>query len=277
MIGNHGNCCDMKTGTLQFDEKVSRHVEAMYMTPDMVARRREILHALALCPGERVLDVGTGPGFGTTEMATAVEPSGHVSGIDLSTTMLALAKARCATQPWVTLQEGDAIQIPFSDNSFDVAVSSQVYEYVCDLPTALAELYRVLRPGGRALVLDTDWGTLAWRSTDQMRMSRVLSAFNEHLHDPFVPRTLASNLKTAGFTIQDQKVAPLFNPIYNMDTVSYGLIELIEWFVPGRKGVTKEEADAWARDLRNLGEASNYFFSLNQYMFLVIKSERGIA
>lgn len=271
MSGISADCHDIRAGMLQFDEVVSQCVEAIYMTPDLVARRREILHVLALCPGERVLDIGIGPGFGTTDMADAVTPSGQVCGIDLSATMLTLAKARCTAQPWVVLQEANATQLPFPDNSFDVAVSAQVYEYVYDLPTALAELYRVLRPGGRALILDSDWDSIAWHSTDRLRMSRVLVAFNEHLHDSCLPRTIAPKLKDAGFVIENQKVVPLFNHTCEANTASYGLIELIKRFVPGRNGVTKEEAEAWAADLHKLGEEGAYSFTLNQYLFLAVK------
>jgi arsenite methyltransferase len=56
--------------------------------------------------------------------------------------------------------EGDALAMPFPDASFDAAASTQVYEYVEDMAAALAEARRVLRPGGRLLVLDTDWDSI---------------------------------------------------------------------------------------------------------------------
>ena len=65
--------------------------------------------------------------------------------------MLALSKARCADHPWVAFLAADATRLPFPDGDFEAAVSTQVYEYVADLTTALAELHRVLRPGGCAL------------------------------------------------------------------------------------------------------------------------------
>ncbi len=61
-------------------------------------------------------------------------------GVDLSADMLALSKARCAAQPWVEFEIADAAGLPYPDAAFDAAVSTQVYEYVPDIPAALAEL-----------------------------------------------------------------------------------------------------------------------------------------
>lgn len=260
---------------LQFDEETSRRVEAIYSTPDVVAQRKVVLQALELRPGERVLDVGSGPGFLAADMAAAVGDSGRVRGIDISEDMVAASQRRCVNLPHVDFQVGTATRLPFPENGFDVAVSTQVYEYLSDtdLPPALSELYRVLRPGGRALILDTDGGSLVWHSTDPMRMRRVLEAWSEHCADFHLPRRLSSKLVQAGYRIHRRDCIPLFNPDFDPNTYSYGLIGLIVAFAPGRRGVTREEVEAWAEDLRRLGREGLYFFSLNRYLFLAIKPE----
>ena len=246
----------------------------MYITPDVVAQRHKVLHALALRSGERVVDAGSGPGFLAADMGTAVGSTGQICGIDISESMNAMVQARCIGQPWVELRVGDATQLPFGDGDFDVAVSTQVCEYVSDATKALAELYRVLRPGGRALLLDTDWDSIVWNTTDRGRMDRVLAAWNKHCVDPYLPRTLASTLTQLGFLVQHLDVIPLFNPTYDENTYSYGLIGLMGAFVVERQGITHEEVKAWAADLQQLGEDGSYFFSLNRYLFLVAKPEK---
>ncbi len=170
-------------------------------------------------------------------------------------------------------QVADATQLPFPDSDFDVAVSTQVYEYLSEseLTVALAELCRVLRPGGRALVLDTDGDSIVWYSTDRQRMARILAAWGEHCADFHLPPKLSLNLLHAGFRIERRDVVPIFNPELDANTYSYGLITLITAFTPGRQGVTREEAEAWAEDLRRLGTGGLYFFSLNRYLFLAVK------
>lgn len=252
---------------LQYDRDASERLIAIYVTPDAVAQRQQVLQALNLQPSERVLDVGSGPGFLASAMGDAVGTSGWICGVDLSEPLLAMSKVHCAHQSWVEFRYGDATGLPFPDNHFDVAASTQVYEYVADVETALTELYRVLRPGGRAVILDTDWDSIVWHTTNRERMERILAAWDEHLVDPCLPRTLAQKLRQVGFLIEDRQIIPLFNPEFDWNTYSNGMIDLIVPFVSGRNGVTREEAEAWAKELRQLGEQGAYFFSLNRYLF----------
>jgi SAM-dependent methyltransferase len=257
--------------TLQFDAATSRRVEKMYTTPDAVRRRAEVLRILGLRRGERVLDVGCGPGFLSEEFGTAVGSSGAVEGIDPSDAMLAAAGARCASQSWISIRRGDANRIEAADGSFDAAASVQVHEYVADVVGSFAELFRVLRCGGRFLVVATDWDTIVWNNGDAGRMARVLSAFEEHLVDRHLPRRLGPLLANAGFHVDHCSVLVQLNPGFDPDTYGAGLIELVRRFVPGRRGVTAEEADAWADDLYERGRRGDYFFSLNQYFFRASK------
>jgi arsenite methyltransferase len=248
---------------LAFDEERSRAVDALYATDDVVEQRRATLEALDLQPGERVLDIGCGPGYLAAEMADVVGPEGAVHGVDPSPHMLAIAARR---DERIELSEGDALSLRVADSSFDAAVATQVYEYVADIAAALAEARRVLRPGGRLLVLDTDWDSIVWRSSDDERMARVLRAWDEHLAHPHLPRVLPELLATGGFTLRRSAVVPVLNVAYSPDTYSGGTLGMIAEFVSGRQGITPEQAAAWADDLRSLGRG--YFFSLNRYLFV---------
>ena len=258
---------------LQFDDEVTRNLEALYLTGDAARRRAAVLEALQLQSGERVLDIGTGPGFLASEMGDAVGPEGQILAIDRSDPMLAMARRRCGAQPWVAFQAGTATELPVGGAAFDVAVSVQVYEYLADVTMALAEMYRVLRPGGRGVVVSTDWDAIAWHASDTGRMRRVLTAFSGHCAHTALPRTLAPQLKQAGFTVPRQRVIAQFNPDYQPDRYSYQIARLIAAFVPGRDGVTEQDARDWLEDLRQTGERGESFFSLNQYLYVVEKPE----
>jgi len=243
---------------LQFDEKQAKQVETTYMTPDIVEQRRATRALLALQPGETVLDIGSGPGFLADEMAAEVGTEGAVHGLDPSEAMLAIARRR---ETGVEYAVGGANSLPYDDETFDAVVSTQVYEYVPDMPAALTEARRVLRPGGRLLILDTDWDAVVWHSTDRDRMLRVLEKWNDHLADPYLPRRLPALLRDAGFELASSTIIPILNQGSRTDTLSHGVMPLIAEFV---------DDQAWKEDLLAMGE--DYFFSLNRYVFVAYKS-----
>jgi arsenite methyltransferase len=259
------------TAMLEFDGEAARQVEAVYLTSDVVQHRQEVLRLLALTAGEAVLDIGSGPGLLATDMAQTVGSNGRVCGIDLSDSMLALARGRAvpAGSAPVEYRHGGADGVPYPDGSFDAAVSTQVLEYVPDIPAALAEAMRVLRPGGRLLILDTDWDSIVWHSSDPDRMRRILLTWEQHLADPFLPRTLGRQLRRAGFDVAPPRVLPLLNVGYETATFSGRLIPIVARFVAGRDGWTAANVDGWIEDLRALGP--DYFFSLNRYVFWASK------
>lgn len=165
---------DALVGQLIFDQDVAEQMDSLYRTRDIVRRRELVRAALGVNPGDRVLDLGCGPGFGIAELLDRVGATGSIVGVDRSPQMLSAAARRCAGHRNVTLHEADVAALPVDDAAFDRALSVQVIEYVPDVTAALAELRRVVRPGGRVVVWDVDWSTLSWHSSDPARMDRVL-------------------------------------------------------------------------------------------------------
>jgi SAM-dependent methyltransferase len=259
-----------RPATLRFEGERAKALEAIYVTPDVVAQREAVLAALDPQPGERVLDLGVGPGLLAATVAERVGAGGAVTGIDVSPDMLAIAAARQlapgAAAP--TFREGSVTDLPFPDGAFDAAVCTQVYEYVADMPLALREAARVLRPGGRLVVLDTDWDSIVWRSSDDARMARVLAAWDAHLVHRGLPRELPELLRGAGFDVSDVAVVPLLNVGDDPRTYVAGMRDLIAEFVTGQ-GIPAADVAAWRDDLRSLGDRS--FFSLNRYLFTAVR------
>jgi len=257
--------------TFKFDEELSKKIEAVCLTSDVVAQRREVLDVLELKAGERVVDIGTGPGLLACEMAAVVGPKGRICGVDASGAMVAIASRRCSEQSWVEFQMADALQLPYPDASFDAAVSTQVYEFVSDIPGALAELRRVLRPGGRVAILDTDYGSLVIHTEDAPRMARVLAAWDEHFVHAHLPRILSSELRKAGFSVRHRAAIPMFNPEFQDNTYGKGMLTMVASFAAGRKGVTQNEAEAWFAEFATLQAEGKFFFSINRYLFVAEK------
>ena len=114
---------------LAFSSDAAEKLIAAYKTPDMEQQRDETLRRLDLKLGERVIDIGCGPGFLCKSMAVAVGPTGHVVGIDISQDLIDFATKHRQTDP-IEYRAGDATALPAEAGQFDLAVSTQVIEYL---------------------------------------------------------------------------------------------------------------------------------------------------
>lgn len=133
---------------------------------------------LALRPGERVLDVGCGLGDVAVVLAADVGPTGSVVAIDASDAMLSVARAQAAGSSLpVQFEVGDAQALPLEDGSVDACRSERTLQWIPDERAALAEMVRVLRPGGRLCAIETDWRTLVFDLPDRDATSALVDAF----------------------------------------------------------------------------------------------------
>ncbi|GAB2458766.1 class I SAM-dependent methyltransferase [Jatrophihabitans fulvus] len=109
-----------------------------------------------LHPGEKVLDLGSGGGIDVLLSARRVGPTGHAYGVDMTDEMLALAEANKAKAGAdnVTFLKGTIEDVPLPDGAVDVVISNCVINLSTDKPAVLAEMFRVLSPGGRIGISD---------------------------------------------------------------------------------------------------------------------------
>jgi demethylmenaquinone methyltransferase / 2-methoxy-6-polyprenyl-1,4-benzoquinol methylase len=122
------------------------------MTAGLHHRWRERAADLAgLRPGDRALDVATGTGDLAVELSRRVAPGGEVIGSDFSHGMLERARTKA---PELTWEWGNALELPYPDDSFDAATVGFGARNFSDLERGLAEMARVVRPGGRVVVLE---------------------------------------------------------------------------------------------------------------------------
>ncbi len=255
---------------MNYDEGAAERLEAIYRGRDIIAQRAFTLDLLKLRRGERVLDIGSGPGFLAADMGEIVGAEGRVRGIDISPVMIERS-SRWNAFAWVDFAVGDATHLPEPDEAYDVVVSTQVAEYIPDVDRFCAEACRVLRPGGRAVFLATDWDAIAWHSQEPARMQAVLDAFGPHCAHTKLPRVFAKHLRGAGLTIDHVGVFPILNTVWRDDAYSCQALGFIDAYIRPRKTIAADFLDAWGAEQRALGKSGAYYFLSSRVFFSVSK------
>lgn len=117
--------------------------------------RADIMKRMNVKPGTKALDVCCGTADWTLSLAQAVGDEGDVTGLDFSEAMLSSAAPKTDKYPNITLIHGNAMELPFDDNTFDTVTIGFGLRNVPDYATALQEMYRVVKPGGLVACLET--------------------------------------------------------------------------------------------------------------------------
>ncbi len=255
---------------LEFTEEAARQLEALYLTRDVIAQRSETLRQLQLCEGEHIIDIGCGPGFLCENMAEVVGETGRVVGIDISADLVRLADRR-NTRDWLSYRVSDALAIENPIASFDVVVCTQVAEYIPDVAKVISEAYRLLKPGGRAVFVATDWDGVIWHSDNPARMATVMKSWEAHCAHPQLPRSLSERLRSSGFKLNGVSAFPILNLEWGNDTYSKGLSRLIHSFVEGRGDVAVDVLADWTEEHLQLSDKGGYFFCSNRFIFCASK------
>ena len=167
-------------------------------------------------PGMIVLDVASGTGEPAISLASKVGPTGHVTALDLSADLLQIADERARQRAFTNFstRQADVHHLPLPDQSFDLVTCRFGVMFFADTKRALAELNRVLKPGGRACFL-------AWGPFDQPYWSSTMGVLVKHVNGPAIvpgaqdplkfaePGSLSAALRGAGFKTVEEETRTL--------------------------------------------------------------------
>lgn len=256
------------------DATKAAKLDVNYRAREVVEQRRAMLAVVAPQRGERVLDVGCGPGFFMRDVADLVGEEGHVEGLDPSRPLRDIASARLAGVRHSSVSAGGAEALPYADGSFDAVVFSQVLLYVEDVPLALAEAHRVLKPGGRVFILDTDWDSLIVNTADMERFERLRAACKSTFVHASLPPKIPGMLTRAGFTISKVDTVPMVAHGSTDDQSGSWIGNWVFNVVPQKAkdfGIAKADIDGWLFEQQTLCSANALFVIVHRFLFLAQK------
>lgn len=254
-----------------FDAPAARDTDRSYLDPEIVKQRLLTLDALAINAGDSVLDAGCGTGLLAALMSAQAGQSGQVTGIDQSPHMLELAATRCDALGNVTLHQGDITNLDFDTDSFDAASCIQTLLYVKDVDSALEELHRVLKPGGRIGIIETDWHGLVIDSPDYALTRIMTDAWDSTVASPNLPPRLIPLLRNAGFKSVTVQAIPIINSSYNKSGYGASMIRYMAKNVVKQKHLSQQQADQWIQEIKSRAKKQSFFFCINRFLFTAVK------
>jgi SAM-dependent methyltransferase len=221
---------------------------------------------LRLRPGERILDVGCGCGDDLRELATLVTPHGCAVGIDSSQAMIAEARQRNAgCELPLQFERGDAGQLRWRADYFDACRADRVFQHLPDPERALNEMLRVLKPGGRVLIVDRDWGMVAVDASDVETTRVILNRACAGISNGWMGRGLGGLFKKAGVINAEVQTKSIS---INSFTLADTLLDLrvVRDHAIAEGLVSQDVAARWLDDLLERDAASRFFATLTLYI-----------
>ncbi|HVK30487.1 MAG TPA: methyltransferase domain-containing protein [Nocardioides sp.] len=232
--------------------------------PGVLRLRDWALAALAPQPGETAVDVGSGTGAEVRRLAAAVGEAGRAIGIEPHAGLRAVAVER-SVGTGATFVDAEATHLPFEDGVVDVIRCERVFQHLTDPAGAVREFARVLRPGGRVVVIDSDWGSAVQTPGDSDVVRRLSDFRDSQSPNPHAGRHLPGQLAAGGLTVDPDIAATAVIPPIGalLVLVQKSVEEAVEAGV-----VTRAEADALLTDIRTAQDAGEAFMAVTMFAVL---------
>jgi len=225
--------------------------------------RSESSKRMNLTPGAKVLDLGCGVGGATFPIADVTGPTGLTVGVDISSALLEVATRRAGNRPAVEFRVGDACAIPYPDGFFDLARTERVFLYLPDRLAAIQEMKRVVKPGGRIHLIDTDVDCTAIYSTKPALTRKMTSIVAASMPNPNSARELPALARQAGLKELRTEVFSLSTPYEFLARVMAGaLSKAVEDGV-----VPRTEVDEWLEEQGSLHARGDFF---QMWLFVLV-------
>lgn len=242
------------------DERIARYEQMFVWRPEQDA----LIAPAGIAPGQSVLDFGCGPGFMAMALAEKVGVNGRVCGADINARFVADATARAAQNatPLLSFHHLEGARLPFPDATFDRVITKNVLEYVPDASATIAELHRVLKPGGRIHIIDSDWGFVIVEPWGKAKVDRFFAAAAPAFREPHIGRKLPATLARAGFADIEVRLQPIVDRDGRLQLVLRNMQSYIRTFAT----LPDAEVAAWLGEAEAAVADGTYFACLPQFL-----------
>jgi ubiquinone/menaquinone biosynthesis C-methylase UbiE len=240
------------------DERHARY-EQMFVWRE---GQRALLEGADIRDGMRVMDLGAGPGFFAAGLKSIVGSQGRVDGVDLNERFVADANARATDDPGLNFHLVNDHHLPFDDNTFDRAICKNVLEYVPDVNSTLLEVARVLKPGGKVHIIDSDWGFVIVEPWGKKVVDDFFEAAGGAFNEPYIGRRASGLLAGSGF--RDVKVA--MNPFVDLEGAGLNVLTNMAGYIRTFGTMPDARIDALLDDAKKAVGTGQFLFCLPQFL-----------
>ncbi len=166
--------------------------------PHFAAYKARSLEMMDLGPGQVAADLGCGLGFDVPKLAVRVAPGGRAIGIDGSRHFLEAARRAFGGEAGVGFAQGDLHGLALADGCLDAVRVDRTLQHVAEPARVIAEMHRALKPGGRLVCAEPDWGTFVIDCHDPATADLVTGRWMKGIRNPRIGRQLLRLLRQEG-------------------------------------------------------------------------------
>ncbi len=224
--------------------------------------------------GDTVLDIGCGPGVDTIHLASYVGSDGKVFGVDIDEEMIELANKEAVDKNVADIvqhKSGSLEKLPFENNTINACRAERLFQVIpssVDRPLLFSELYRVMQPQGRVVIVDTDWATASVDFSDVSLERTLMSFLAQHMRpDGFAGRSLKRNLISGGFKINKLDAVTLVHR--GLEETAFG-----DWLTSTaleNNIITTAQAKNWLDELTEKSRNGSFYASVGSVIVVAEK------
>jgi ubiquinone/menaquinone biosynthesis C-methylase UbiE len=257
--------------TVDFAERL-KFLDDESAKPAVRWARRRSFERLELGPGRTILEVGCGAGDDARAIAGLVAPDGRVVAIDVEPMMIAEAERRSARAGGsVEFRIGDVYALDYSDEAFHGSRAERMFLHLSQPERAVCEMTRVVRRGGKVVVVERDIETRTIDAPDRAATRKIVNFWCDQFLGGWVGRQLPRLFREAG--LHDIEIDPVTVVDTDLATfdAQYDLSRIAARAIAGG-AVTAAEGAEWLDSIRRHAAAGSFFASMTNF---IVSGRRG--